>query len=122
MVVAETDAIAEDLVDQVQRGSLADDDGFNRWVDEAGGSGILTGYVSAEAPMAMLELFEGDLESAAAGSLQRSATDRSSAGRQQHRIGMKERQHSGSVVPEPSLHEGGVEREDGGPVTIGEGA
>lgn len=61
MVVAETDKIADDLAAQVGDGSLAEDDGFTSWVDEAGGSGILTGYVSADAPTTMMELMEGDL-------------------------------------------------------------
>jgi hypothetical protein len=63
MVIAETDAIADDLVSQVENGSLADDDGFNRWVDEAGGSGIVTAYASTEAPLTLLELMEGGMAS-----------------------------------------------------------
>ena len=39
MVVAETDDIADDLVADAEEGSLADDDEFDRWIDEAGGSG-----------------------------------------------------------------------------------
>ena len=58
MVIAESDSVADDLVGLVEDGSLADDDGFNRWVDEAGGSGILTGYVSADAPTAMADLVD----------------------------------------------------------------
>ena len=50
MVVAETGDIADDVVASAEEGSLADDDGFNRWIDEAGGSGIVEAYVSAEAP------------------------------------------------------------------------
>jgi Protein of unknown function (DUF3352) len=59
MVIAEDDDVTDDVVGQVAEGSLADDDGFNRWVDEAGGSGILTAYASAEAPATLLELVEG---------------------------------------------------------------
>jgi hypothetical protein len=68
MVIAESDKMADDLVGQVADGSLADDDGFNRWVDEAGGSGILTAYASAEAPMALLDAMEGGMASASASS------------------------------------------------------
>ena len=63
MVVAETDSVADDLVAQAEDGSLADDDGFNRWVDEAGGSGIVTAYAAAEAPATLLELVEGGMAS-----------------------------------------------------------
>jgi hypothetical protein len=68
MVIAETDKVADDLVGQVEDGSLADDDGFNRWVDEAGGSGILTAYASADAPLTLLELMEGGMESSGSAS------------------------------------------------------
>ena len=39
-----------DIVARAEEGSLADDEEFGRWVDEAGGNGIVTGYVSAERP------------------------------------------------------------------------
>lgn len=55
MVVAETDAIAEDVVADAGQRSLADDDQFRRWVDEAGGSGIVTGYVAASAPEVLVD-------------------------------------------------------------------
>jgi hypothetical protein len=63
MVIAETDAVAGDLADRAASGSLADDDGFDRWVEEAGGSGILTAYAAAEAPVTLLDLAEGGVES-----------------------------------------------------------
>jgi hypothetical protein len=53
MVVAETDEIASDLVAEAAEGSLADDEGYTRWIDEAGGSGIIEAYVSADAPEAL---------------------------------------------------------------------
>jgi hypothetical protein len=66
MILAETAGAAEQVAEDAEAGSLADSEGFERWVDEAGGSGILTGYVSAEAPKAFLDLAgaeaAGDLE------------------------------------------------------------
>lgn len=50
MVVAEDEDVAEQLVADAEAGSLADDGEFQRWIDEAGGSGIIEGYVSADAP------------------------------------------------------------------------
>lgn len=50
MVVAETAGIAEDIAADAEAGSLADDGEFDRWIDEAGGSGVVEGYLSAEAP------------------------------------------------------------------------
>jgi hypothetical protein len=55
MVLAEDDAVAQRIADDAEAGSLAEDAGFERWVDEAGGSGIVTGYVSAEAPKVLLD-------------------------------------------------------------------
>ena len=50
MVVAETQKIADGIVADAEKGSLADDDGFHKWIDEAGGDGIVEAYVSADAP------------------------------------------------------------------------
>lgn len=38
--------LAADMEAKVDKGSLADDEGFSRWTEEAGDPGILTGYVS----------------------------------------------------------------------------
>lgn len=43
-VIAETDAIAEKVSDQAAKGSLAEDEDFTRWTEEAGDSGIVTMY------------------------------------------------------------------------------
>jgi hypothetical protein len=67
MVLAETDEVADDVVRRVQSGSLVDDAGFTRWVEEAGGSGIVTGYVSADAPTTVVDLIEGGLDGTAGG-------------------------------------------------------
>jgi hypothetical protein len=48
MVLAETDTIAAGIVADVDKGSLADDPTYQKWVDEAGGDGILTAYVSPD--------------------------------------------------------------------------
>ncbi|GAB3265419.1 DUF3352 domain-containing protein [Nocardioides dilutus] len=43
-VIAETDKIAESVTEDAAKGSLADDEDFQKWVGEAGDSGILTMY------------------------------------------------------------------------------
>ena len=45
-ILAETDAIAEEVADEAAQGSLADDEDFTRWTDEAGDSGIVTMYAA----------------------------------------------------------------------------
>ncbi len=50
MVVAETQAVADQAAQDAASAALADDDGFRRWMDEAGDPGIITGYVSKELP------------------------------------------------------------------------
>ncbi len=55
MIFAEDENTAQQIADDAEAGSLAEDAGFERWVDEAGGGGIVTGYVSAEAPMVLLD-------------------------------------------------------------------
>lgn len=57
MVVAETDAQATGVVADVADGSLADDADYQRWVGEAGGAGILTGYVAPDGPAALADAF-----------------------------------------------------------------
>lgn len=55
MVLAETDKIAGDAAADAEKASLADDDDFTKWIDEAGGDGIVTAYVAAEGAKAMYE-------------------------------------------------------------------
>jgi hypothetical protein len=43
-VLAETDTIAEQVTDDAAEASLADDEDFQRWTDEAGDSGVVTMY------------------------------------------------------------------------------
>ena len=60
MVVAETDEIAADVAADAEEGSLADDDEFARWIDEAGGSGILEAYVAAEGVEYLMDMMGSD--------------------------------------------------------------
>jgi hypothetical protein len=55
MVLAETDKIAAGIVADVDNGSLADDPTYQKWVGEAGGDGILTGYVSPDGAKVLAE-------------------------------------------------------------------
>lgn len=48
-VVAETRGLAEDVARDAEAGPLEQDAAFQRWVGEAGGAGIVTGYIAAEA-------------------------------------------------------------------------
>ena len=57
MLVAETEEIADRLVADADEESLADDEEFGRWIDEAGGSGILEAYVAASAPESLGKTF-----------------------------------------------------------------
>ncbi|MBJ7356321.1 DUF3352 domain-containing protein, partial [Nocardioides sp.] len=45
-VIAQTDKIAETVTDDAAEGSLADDEDFQKWVGEAGDSGVLTMYAA----------------------------------------------------------------------------
>ncbi|HXH78072.1 DUF3352 domain-containing protein [Nocardioides sp.] len=49
VVIAETEAIAQKVVDATEKGALADDDAFAKWTGEAGADGIMSFYVAAEA-------------------------------------------------------------------------
>ena len=48
-VVAESDEIAEKVVAAAKKGSLADDEDFQKWTDEAGDPGVVTLYAGPEA-------------------------------------------------------------------------
>lgn len=47
-VLAETDEIAEEVTEGAADGSLADDEDFQKWTDEAGDSGVVTMYAGPE--------------------------------------------------------------------------
>ena len=59
VVVAETKEIAQLVVDQTDEASLAEDGGFAKWTGEAGGDGILSFYVAADAADYLGELATG---------------------------------------------------------------
>ncbi len=48
-VIAESDDIADDVVAAAGKGSLAEDEDFQRWTDEAGDAGVVTLYAGPEA-------------------------------------------------------------------------
>ncbi|WP_091117364.1 DUF3352 domain-containing protein [Nocardioides psychrotolerans] len=58
-VIAQTQEIADDVAAQAAEGSLADDDDFQTWTDEAGDSGILTAYAAPEAGTVIAEAIGG---------------------------------------------------------------
>ncbi len=55
-VVAETDDLAQQVVDATGGGSLADDDDYQRWIGEVGDPGVMTMYASPEAGKALAGL------------------------------------------------------------------
>ena len=61
VVMAETKDIAQDVVDQTKKASLAEDDSFTKWTSEAGDDGIMTFYVAAEAADYLGDLATGPL-------------------------------------------------------------
>lgn len=55
LLLAETDAVAERVAADAAEASLADDEAFTGWVDEAGGTGIVTGYLAAAAAEVLVD-------------------------------------------------------------------
>ncbi|GAA1475850.1 hypothetical protein GCM10009623_02960 [Nocardioides aestuarii] len=55
-VVAETDDLAQQVVDATGDGTLADDEDFQRWTGEVGDPGVMTMYAAPEAAQALAEL------------------------------------------------------------------
>lgn len=51
---SDSEAHARAALDDAAKSSLADDDGFQRWTSEAGDRGVVTGYLSPEAPRVLL--------------------------------------------------------------------
>ena len=56
VVLAGTEAIAEDVVEAAGDGSLADDGDYTKWTEAAGDPGIVTMYAAPEAGKALLEV------------------------------------------------------------------
>jgi hypothetical protein len=59
MVVAETQDLAQQVVDETAEGSLADDSEFQQWTEEAGDPGVMTMYAAPEAGRYLLENADG---------------------------------------------------------------
>lgn len=55
-VIAETEEIAQDVVDEAAKAPLSSDKGFTKWTDEAGGDGIFTMYAAKEAASYLADL------------------------------------------------------------------
>lgn len=67
-VIAESDAIADKVVDAADKASLADDDDFVKWTGEAGDAGVVTLYAGPSVGAYILDnsdAFEGLLDSSA---------------------------------------------------------
>lgn len=62
LVLAEGPGKAEDAVEAAAKGSLADDEGFEKWTDQAGDPGILTGYIPQLGADRLLESLRADGE------------------------------------------------------------
>ncbi len=56
VVLAETEGIAQDVVDAAGDGSLSDDGDYAKWTEAAGDPGIVTMYAAPEAGEALLQL------------------------------------------------------------------
>jgi len=59
-VIAETEALADEVVDAAGDGTLAADDDFQHWTDEAGDDGIMTMYAAPEAGDELAKLLVGE--------------------------------------------------------------
>ncbi|MDQ4051679.1 MAG: DUF3352 domain-containing protein, partial [Actinomycetota bacterium] len=55
LIIAETEDVAEQVVDDAAEASLADDEEFRKWTEAAGDPGILTAYASAEAGQVLVD-------------------------------------------------------------------
>ncbi|MFC6285623.1 hypothetical protein ACFP3Q_00615 [Nocardioides sp. GCM10027113] len=58
-VVAETDDLAQEVVDARADGTLADDEDFQRWTEAAGDPGVITMYAAPEAGRHLLDGMSG---------------------------------------------------------------
>ena len=56
VVLAETEGIAQDVVDAAGDGNLSDDGDYSKWTEAAGDPGIVTMYAAPEAGEALLQL------------------------------------------------------------------
>ena len=63
MVLAETQDDVDTVLSEIDKGTLADDETFQARVEEAGGTGFVTGYASPEAATEFLETVSNETES-----------------------------------------------------------
>ena len=61
LVLAETDAVAAQIASDAEQRPLSEDGDFTRWIEEAGGAGLLTGFVAAEAPQVAFDAFDEEM-------------------------------------------------------------
>lgn len=61
-LIADSDEIAEDVADKAADSSLADDDTYQRWIDEVGDAGVVNMYAAPEAGTFFAENLEGMLD------------------------------------------------------------
>jgi hypothetical protein len=80
MVLADDHATAQAFVDAAASSSLADDDDFRSRVDDVGGEGFVTGYVSSGAVDAMLDSMTGGSASGSSTAFGRAGALSSSGG------------------------------------------
>jgi len=59
-VIAETEDVAKQVVDDTDNGTLADDEDYQHWTDEAGDDGILTIYAAPGSGEQLATFFAGD--------------------------------------------------------------
>lgn len=57
LIVAESDDIAEQVADDAEESTLADDEDFQKWTEAAGDPGILTAYASPDAGKVLADEF-----------------------------------------------------------------
>ena len=65
-VIAETQDLAEKVVEEADKANLADDEDYQHWTDEAGDDGIMTLYAAPEAGSQIVNLMEGSSSDAPA--------------------------------------------------------
>jgi hypothetical protein len=57
-VIAETDDLAQQVVDATSEGTLADDESFQKWNGELGDAGVMSMYASPDAGQHLLQMME----------------------------------------------------------------
>jgi hypothetical protein len=60
-ILSTSDADARAIVAAATKKSLADDPAYQRWIEAAGGRGVINGYIAAQAPKQFLKMIPDDL-------------------------------------------------------------